>query len=155
MRNNMITAENTIGIAVDKKTMNEFMKGKRNSISIELNDDNAPEFVEFIKQGGVGGYVLNVEEPPVRYHGCYFHNGGVFPYIVKKSLENIMLVAGETRIVGKIVNTAVEEAVLDEKGKVAPDRLEALVFDQFQHGYYAVGEKVGKAWNAGAALMKK
>ena len=58
-------------------------------------------------------------------------------------------------IVGKIVNTAVEEAVLDEKGKVAPDRLEALVFDQFQHGYYVVGEKVGKAWNAGAALMKK
>lgn len=104
----MITAENTIGIAVDKKTMNEFMKGKRNSISIELNDDNAPEFVEFIKQGGVGGYVLNVEEPPVRYHGCYFHNGGVFPYIVKKSLENIMLVAGETRIVGKIVSCVPE-----------------------------------------------
>ena len=29
------------------------------------------------------------------------------------------------------------------------------VFDQFQHGYYVTGEKVGQAWNAGAGLMKK
>ena len=28
------------------------------------------------------------------------------------------------------------------------------VFDQFQHGYYVSGEQVGKAWNAGAGMMK-
>ena len=48
-----------------------------------------------------------------------------------------------------------EEAVLDEKGKVDPAKLHALTFDTFRGGYYATGEKVGKAWNAGAALMKK
>ncbi|MBR1607536.1 MAG: flavin reductase family protein [Clostridia bacterium] len=58
-------------------------------------------------------------------------------------------------IVGKIVNVKAEEAVLNEKGKVAPEKLHALIFDQFQSGYYVPGEKVGKAWNAGAALMKK
>ena len=58
-------------------------------------------------------------------------------------------------IVGKIVNTAAEERVLSENGKVDPAKLQALIFDQFQHGYYISGEQVGKAWNAGAELMKK
>ncbi len=48
-----------------------------------------------------------------------------------------------------------EESVLSEKGKVDPEKLHALMFDQFQNGYYATGKKVGQAWNAGAALMKK
>lgn len=58
-------------------------------------------------------------------------------------------------IVGKIVNVKAEEAVLNEKGKVEPAKLNALMFDQFQHGYYVTGEKVGQAWNAGIKLMKK
>ena len=57
-------------------------------------------------------------------------------------------------IVGKIVNVKADEAVLDDKGKIDPEKLEALIFDQFRHGYYVTGEQVGKAWNAGAALMK-
>ena len=58
-------------------------------------------------------------------------------------------------IVGKIVNVKAEEAVLSENGKVDPKKLQALMFDQFQNGYYVTGEQVGKAWNAGAGLMKK
>ena len=58
-------------------------------------------------------------------------------------------------IVGKIVNVKAEEAVLNEKGKVAPEKLNAILFDQFQNGYYAIGEQVGRAWHAGAGLMKK
>ena len=42
-----------------------------------------------------------------------------------------------------------------KKDKVDPTKLNALIFDQFRHGYYVSGEQVGKAWNAGAALMKK
>ncbi|MBQ6089188.1 MAG: flavin reductase family protein [Firmicutes bacterium] len=57
-------------------------------------------------------------------------------------------------IVGKIVNTCAEETVLNEEGKVDPARLNALIFDQFQAGYYVSGERVGQAWDAGAGLMK-
>ncbi len=56
--------------------------------------------------------------------------------------------------VGKIVNVAAEASVLDESGKVAPEKLNALIFDQFRHGYYVSGEQVGKAWNAGLDIMK-
>ena len=58
-------------------------------------------------------------------------------------------------IVGKIANVAAEEAVLSENGKVDPAKLNALIFDQFQSGYYVSGEKVGQAWNAGKPLTQK
>jgi flavin reductase (DIM6/NTAB) family NADH-FMN oxidoreductase RutF len=58
------------------------------------------------------------------------------------------------RVLGEIVNVLADENVLDEKGKVDPTKLNAFVFDQFQNGYYAIGEKVGQAWHSGAELMK-
>ena len=58
-------------------------------------------------------------------------------------------------MIGEIVGVLAEENVLDEKGKVDPAKLNAFVFDQFQNGYYAIGEKVGQAWHTGAGLMKK
>ena len=56
--------------------------------------------------------------------------------------------------VGRIVNVLADEEVLDEKGKIVPEKLNAILFDQFKNGYYTIGEKVGKAWNAGVPLMK-
>ena len=58
-------------------------------------------------------------------------------------------------VIGEIVGVLADEAVLDENGKVDPAKLNAFVFDQFQNGYYAIGEKVGQAWKTGASLMKK
>lgn len=58
-------------------------------------------------------------------------------------------------VIGEIVGVLADEAVLDEKGKVDPTRLNAFVFDQFQNGYYAIGEKVGQAWSTGVPMMKK
>ena len=48
-----------------------------------------------------------------------------------------------------------EEAVLSDNGKVDPEKLQALMFDQFQNGYYTTGKKAGRAWNAGMKLMKE
>lgn len=46
-----------------------------------------------------------------------------------------------------------EESVLDASGKVDPTKLNAFVFDQFQSGYYAIGEKIGQAWDSGKAFQ--
>ena len=77
-----------------------------------------------------------------------------FPVVMECELADVVSTESFYCIVGRIVNTAAEEAVLDESGKVVPEKLQVLSFDQFRHGYYAMGEKVGKAWNAGASLMK-
>ena len=76
-----------------------------------------------------------------------------FPVVMECELAEVVENDSFYCIVGKIVNTAAEEKVLSENGKVDPSKLQALIFDQFQHGYYVSGEQVGKAWNAGAGLM--
>ncbi|MCD8323054.1 MAG: flavin reductase family protein [Oscillospiraceae bacterium] len=58
------------------------------------------------------------------------------------------------RVLGKIVNVIADEKVLDERGKIDVSKIHAFVFDQMRNGYYAIGEKVGQAWNSGAELMK-
>ena len=59
------------------------------------------------------------------------------------------------RVLGKIVNVLADEKMLDEKGKIDAAKLNAFAFDQMRHGYYALGDLVGKAWNVGAPLMKQ
>ena len=59
------------------------------------------------------------------------------------------------RVLGEIVNVLADEKVLDDKGKIDAGALHAFTFDQMQNGYYAVGEKIGMAWNAGAPIVKK
>lgn len=78
-----------------------------------------------------------------------------FPVAMECELLEIIATEYSFAVVGRIVNTLAEEAVLNEREQVDPTKLSALVFDQFQSGYYSVGEQVGKAWNAGAHLMKK
>lgn len=59
------------------------------------------------------------------------------------------------RVLGKIVNVIADEKVLDDAGRIDAAKLNAFAFDQMQNGYYAIGEKVGQAWQSGAELMKK
>ncbi|MBP5154423.1 MAG: flavin reductase family protein [Lachnospiraceae bacterium] len=78
-----------------------------------------------------------------------------FPVVLECELADVVENDSFYCIVGRIVNTAAEESILAEDGKVDVSKLNALIFDQFRHGYYVTGEQVGKAWNAGAGLMKK
>ena len=78
-----------------------------------------------------------------------------FPVVMECELLEFLHTDYVDGIVGRIVNVKAEEAVLSGKDKVDPAKLHALMFDQFQNGYYGTGAKVGQAWNAGAAYMKK
>ena len=78
-----------------------------------------------------------------------------FPVTMECSLAEVVSTETMYCIVGKIVNVVADEAVLSDNGKVDPAKLNALIFDQFQSGYYISGEKVGQAWNAGKPLMQK
>ena len=58
------------------------------------------------------------------------------------------------RVLGEIVGTLVDEKVLDQNGEVDPKKLNAIAFDPFKHGYYKMGEEVGKAFDIGKKYMK-
>ena len=78
-----------------------------------------------------------------------------FPVTMECELAEVVSTETMHCIVGKIANVAADESVLSENGKVDPAKLNALIFDQFQSGYYVSGEKVGQAWHAGKPLMQK
>lgn len=78
-----------------------------------------------------------------------------FPVCMECELAEIVETENIFAVIGKIVNVNADEKVLSDNGKVDPLKLNALIFDQFQSGYYVTGEKVGQAWNAGKELMLK
>ncbi len=54
---------------------------------------------------------------------------------------------------GRVVNTRVDESVLDEQGRVDFGKMRPIVYDSTRRIYRVVGEEVGGAWDAGMKLM--
>lgn len=76
-----------------------------------------------------------------------------YPITLECSVVEIQEQPYGLRVLGKIENVLADEVVLNEDGKVDPVKLNAFAFDQFQSGYYALGEKVGQAWSNGKRFM--
>lgn len=58
------------------------------------------------------------------------------------------------RMVGEIMNVCADESILDERGKIDPDRLQPIVFDPVNNAYRKLGEKAGYAFRDGLQLKK-
>ena len=56
------------------------------------------------------------------------------------------------RLVGEIVNVSADESVLDENGKIDPDKLRPITFDPVHNTYRVLGEQVANAFQDGAKL---
>ncbi len=54
-------------------------------------------------------------------------------------------------VIGKVVNVSVEESIMTDD-KVDIDKVEAIAFDPYTHGYYKVGGRVGNAFSDGLKL---
>lgn len=58
------------------------------------------------------------------------------------------------RLVGEIVNVSADERVLDQDGRVDPEKVCPITFDPFNNTYIALGKTVGKAFHDGAVLKE-
>ena len=76
-----------------------------------------------------------------------------FPVTLECTVMECVEVDGTLRVVGKIVDVLIAEAVLDDKGHPDAAKIRALAVDPFSHGYYVLGEQVGEAWSSGKVLM--
>jgi len=76
-----------------------------------------------------------------------------FPLTIECKVSAIQGDEHGARIVGEIVNTRVDESVLDEEGRVDFAKMRPLVYDSTRRIYRVVGEEVGGAWDAGKVLM--
>lgn len=154
----MICSMDKIALFIDEdhKTTQNLLKTK--AFTVAIADREHMDVADFF--GIATGNKMDDKFERTGYHAVKseFVNAPIieeFPFVMECELAEVVRSDSFYCIVGKIVNAAAEEKVLSEKGKVDPAKLDALIFDQFQSGYYVSGEKVGKAWNAGAGLMKK
>ena len=154
----MICAMDRIALFIDEdhRTTRNLLKTK--AFTVALADRAHMDVADFF--GIASGNKMDDKFERTGYHAV--KSGHVnapvieeFPVVMECELAEVINTENMYAIVGRIVNAAAEEAVLDEKGKVDPGKLDALIFDPFRHGYYVSGEQAGKAWNAGAPLMKK
>lgn len=76
-----------------------------------------------------------------------------FPVAMVCELDEIIDDGHVHAVVGKVVSVQADESVLDADGKIDVTKADPIMFDNFKSGYYAVGEKVGQAWDAGKKLM--
>ena len=154
----MICATDKIALFIDEehKTTQNLLKSK--AFTVSLADKAHMDVADFF--GIASGNKMEDKFERTGYTAVKseFVNAPVideFPVVMECELAEVVTSETFYCIVGKIINTAAEETVLSDNGKVDPSKLNALIFDQFQSGYYVSGEKVGRAWNAGAGLMKK
>ena len=58
---------------------------------------------------------------------------------------------GDCGVIGKVINTSADESVIDGD-KVDIEKLSAIAFDPYTHGYYTVTKRVGNAFKDGLQL---
>ncbi len=143
-------------ISEGHKTTENIMKTKAFTVSIA--DVENMEVADFL--GIATGNQMPDKFEKTSYHAVTseFVNAPIiteFPVTLECELAEVINTDTVHAVVGKIVNVSADEKVVGDRDKIIPEKVNALVFDQFRSGYYAIGEKVGQAWNAGKALMKK
>lgn len=94
------TNEKVITVGVDEGVIQKVRTGEVTHICLDINNDNYREILENFD----GNLVLVTDELPDTFHGCYFYNGGVFPYAIKNTLEFLFLHGGEDRCLAKIID---------------------------------------------------
>lgn len=57
-------------------------------------------------------------------------------------------------LIGEIINVCADEGILDQEGKIDPQKLQPIVFDAVHNDYLVLGKKVGNAFKEGLGLKK-
>lgn len=61
-------------------------------------------------------------------------------------------VIDESKYLGEIKNVSVDEKILGEDGEIDLNKFTPITYDPVHHGYYALGERAGSAFQDGAKL---
>ena len=98
------TDKSTLRLEMDAEAIAMFRSGEAAHLQLTINDDNKNDLLENIQ----GHLILVTDEMPMKYHGCYYWNKGVFPYSIKKDLKTIVIYSGNDscrlRILGHITS---------------------------------------------------
>ena len=152
----MICEPDKIALFLDprRKTVENILK--RGAFTVSIADEAHIKEVDFF--GMLSGH--NSEDKFTRTHLTAAKSGRVdapvieeLPVVMECTLAEVVDTEHIYCIVGRIVNTSAEEEVLDENGRIDGAALNALIYDEFRHGYYRTGTKAGQAFSDGKQYM--
>jgi len=83
--------EMVISVGVDSEVIDKVLKGEITHLLMDINEDNQTLLLENVD----GNLVLDVEDMPETFHGCYLYNNGDFPYVIKDSVTFLELNSDE------------------------------------------------------------
>ena len=90
-------------IELESDVIERVRKGDITRLMMDIGEDNQ----HFLLENVDGHLILIIDEAPTTYHGCYLYNNGEFPYVIKDSLQFLILHDGKdnclVRIIGKNV----------------------------------------------------
>ncbi|MCH5187990.1 MAG: flavin reductase family protein [Oscillospiraceae bacterium] len=152
-----ICAENMVALNIDEDHKTAANIKKRGAFTLSIADVAHIEAADFFGIASANEMADKFERSGLRAVKSDKVDAPIveeFPITLECKAAELQNTAYGFRVLGEIVNVLADEKVLDGAGNVDPTKLGAFVFDQFQCGYYAIGEKVGQAWDTGAGLMK-
>ena len=94
-------------IEVSPGTIDRVRSGEVGYITLQISEDNQRLILENVD----GMLILDIEETPTTYHACYLYNHGEFPYIIKNSLQFLVLSEGDKDCLVQILGTETEPTV--------------------------------------------
>lgn len=152
-----ICAENMVALNIDENHETTKNIKERNTFTLSIADVDHIEAADFF--GIASG---NTMPDKFEWSGLHAVKSDEvdapivekFPVTLECKVVELQQDKHGFRVLGEIVNVLANEKVLDANGKINPLKLNAFIFDQFQHCHYGIGEKVGQAWSSGAGLMK-
>lgn len=77
-----------------------------------------------------------------------------FPVTLECTVAELQHTIAGFRVIGKIEDLLADESVLNEKGAIDSEKVDAAVFDTASRGYYRVGEAIGRMGESGKPFMK-
>ena len=97
-------SEVAITFEVDSGLIEQVRSGEITHLVLQIDENNQNLILENID----GNLVLVTDEKPTTYHGCYFYNGGKFPYAIKSTLDFLVLSDEDDRCLVRIIDVDAE-----------------------------------------------
>ena len=92
--------EYAITLKTDDEVIEKIHTGEITNVRVQLDEDTQSDLIEFVD----GNPVLDVEESPNTNYGCFFYNGGEFPYVIRRSLGFLIIHGDEGVCLARIVD---------------------------------------------------
>ena len=97
-------SDNILSLDTDKEVIEGVRSGKITHLVIKINEDNQYSVLE----NADGHLVMTVNGMPDTYYGCYMYNDGVFPYLIKRTLDFLVLNSEEDGLMARILDVCIE-----------------------------------------------